>query len=171
MCLNLYPCAIKYYLISQPTHCQPAKPSLRCRHKPTQHSTEATRYAAACSGDTNSTEHVAAIREHRWYLSDEFVCGSIGITKWNNEKVSELESLTQPWISKITKTVKNREGLGCLNRSIGWVEVVVYVHRNRRFIRDGSPGRPLRLSHSSWALSIGFGSVVLHNVLGCRLTY
>ena len=32
------------------------------------------------------------------------------------------------------------------------VEVLFYVHRNRRFIRDGSPGRPHRLSHSSWAL-------------------
>ena len=29
---------------------------------------------------------------------------------------------------------------------------LLYVHRNRRFIRDGSPGRPPRLSHSSWAL-------------------
>ena len=29
------------------------------------------------------------------------------------------------------------------------VEVLLYVHRNRRFIRDGSPGRPPRLSHSS----------------------
>ena len=28
------------------------------------------------------------------------------------------------------------------------VEVLLYVHRNRRFIRDGSPGRPPRLSHS-----------------------
>ena len=25
-------------------------------------------------------------------------------------------------------------------------EVLLYVHRNRRFIRDGSPGRPPRLS-------------------------
>ena len=32
------------------------------------------------------------------------------------------------------------------------VEVLLYVHTNRRFIRDGSPGRPPRLSHSSWAL-------------------
>ena len=32
------------------------------------------------------------------------------------------------------------------------VEVLLYVHRNRRFIRVGSPGRPPRLSHSSWAL-------------------
>ena len=32
------------------------------------------------------------------------------------------------------------------------VEVLLYVHRNRRFIRDGSLGRPPRLSHSSWAL-------------------
>ena len=29
------------------------------------------------------------------------------------------------------------------------VEVLLYVHRNRWFIRDGSPGRPPRLSHSS----------------------
>ena len=33
------------------------------------------------------------------------------------------------------------------------VKVLLYVHRNRRLIRDGSPGRPPRLSHSSWALS------------------
>ena len=32
------------------------------------------------------------------------------------------------------------------------VWVLLYVHRNRRFIREGSPGRPPRLSHSSWAL-------------------
>ena len=29
------------------------------------------------------------------------------------------------------------------------VELLLYVHRNRRFIRDGSPGRPPPLSHSS----------------------
>ena len=29
------------------------------------------------------------------------------------------------------------------------VKALLYVHRNRRFIRDGSPGRPPRLSHSS----------------------
>ena len=28
-------------------------------------------------------------------------------------------------------------------------EVLLYVHRNCRLIRDGSPGRPPRLSHSS----------------------
>ena len=27
--------------------------------------------------------------------------------------------------------------------------VLLYAHRNRRLIRDGSPGRPPRLSHSS----------------------
>ena len=30
---------------------------------------------------------------------------------------------------------------------LGWV--LLYVHRNRRLIRDGSPGRPPRFSHSS----------------------
>ena len=28
-------------------------------------------------------------------------------------------------------------------------EVLLYVHGNRRFFRDGRPGRPPRLSHSS----------------------
>ena len=47
------------------------------------------------------------------------------------------------------------------------------MHRNRRLIGDGSPGRPPRLSHSSRALSAGDDDddeVELH-VLGCRLTY
>ena len=34
---------------------------------------------------------------------------------------------------------------------VGWV--LLYVHRNHRLIRDGSPRRPPRLSHSSWALT------------------
>ena len=33
------------------------------------------------------------------------------------------------------------------------VEVLLYVHRNRSLIRDGSPGRPPRLSYSSQVLS------------------
>ena len=33
-------------------------------------------------------------------------------------------------------------------------EVLLYVHRNHRFIRDGSLGRPPWLSHSSWALKL-----------------
>ena len=33
--------------------------------------------------------------------------------------------------------------------SLELVEVLLYVYRNRRFIRGGSPGRPPRLSHSS----------------------
>ena len=33
------------------------------------------------------------------------------------------------------------------------IEALIYVQRNRRLIRDGSPGRPPRLSHSSCALS------------------
>ena len=49
----------------------------------------------------------------------------------------------------------------------GGVEVLLYVHRNRRLIRDRSLGRPTRLSHSSWALffSEGRDSVFIHNAL------
>ena len=38
------------------------------------------------------------------------------------------------------------------NSWVGWV--LLYIHRNRRLITDGNPGRPLRLSHSSWAFSV-----------------
>jgi len=34
------------------------------------------------------------------------------------------------------------------------VEVLLYIHRNRRFIRDRSPGCPPWPSHSSWPLII-----------------
>ena len=43
-----------------------------------------------------------------------------------------------------------------LPRMLLLAEMLLYVHRNRRFIRDGSPGRPPRLSYSSWALSLPF---------------
>ena len=33
--------------------------------------------------------------------------------------------------------------------TVGWLKYLLYVHRNHMFIRDGSPGRPSRLSHSS----------------------
>ena len=36
-------------------------------------------------------------------------------------------------------------------------EVLLYVHRNRRDIRDGSPGRPPRLSHTQLLSSCGLG--------------
>ena len=41
-------------------------------------------------------------------------------------------------------------GQQCTGRSWAWV--LLYVHRNCRIIRDGSPGRPPRLSHCSWTL-------------------
>ena len=37
-------------------------------------------------------------------------------------------------------------------KTLHQVEMLLYVQRNRRLIRDGSPGRPPRLSHSSRAL-------------------
>ena len=32
-------------------------------------------------------------------------------------------------------------------------DMLLYIHRNHRLIRDRSPGRPPQLSHSSWAQS------------------
>ena len=42
-----------------------------------------------------------------------------------------------------------RPGLPVPNSKDVAAEVLHYVHRNRRLIRDRSPGRPPRLSHSS----------------------
>ena len=40
--------------------------------------------------------------------------------------------------------------------------VLLYVHRNRRLIRDRSPGQPPRLSHSSWTLFTGVKQIILY---------
>ena len=42
-----------------------------------------------------------------------------------------------------------------------WSWSVLYVHGNRRLIRDRSPGRPPPLSHSSWALLLLLLSLLL----------
>ena len=42
-----------------------------------------------------------------------------------------------------------------------------YVHRNRRLIRDGGPGRPPRLSHSFWVLMHGRCRSVQWCTLAC----
>ena len=41
--------------------------------------------------------------------------------------------------------------------------VLLYVHRNRRLIRDGSPGWSHRLSHSAWALHSDDMSCLLYS--------
>ena len=46
-------------------------------------------------------------------------------------------------------TVWMRYSQGRSERADWLVEVLLYVQRNCRLIRDGSPGRPPRLSHSS----------------------
>ena len=55
-----------------------------------------------------------------------------------------------------TGNIRNRQAFELINataamntRSINDDEVLLYVHRNRRLIRDGNPGRPPRLSLSS----------------------
>ena len=60
--------------------------------------------------------------------------------------------------------------VSCLRACLGVVEVQVllYVHRNRRLIRDGSPEPPPRLSHSSWPLNASWAlGWALSWALGC----
>ena len=49
---------------------------------------------------------------------------------------------------------------------VGWV--LLFVHRNCRLIRDGSPGRPPRLSHSSWTLNDDCGPLPFYASLKPR---
>ena len=54
-------------------------------------------------------------------------------------------------IQKLVYTEKKDKQPDSQKRDRKWRVHVVDVHRNRRLIRDGNPGRPPRLSHSSWA--------------------
>ena len=48
------------------------------------------------------------------------------------------------------KTTIKQYAYSAYTKLVGWlVEALLYVHGNRRFIRDGSPGHPPRLSHTS----------------------
>ena len=40
--------------------------------------------------------------------------------------------------------------------------VILYVHGNRRLVKTDSPGRPPRLSHSSWTMLVTVGFVLLY---------
>ena len=53
---------------------------------------------------------------------------------------------------QLSVTTSTVFGKGLDHRVSSSVEVLLYVHRNRRFIRGGGPGRPPRLSHTSRAL-------------------
>ena len=61
---------------------------------------------------------------------------------------------TEQWDCWPAPYVGQRVEISCYaaKQANRWLKCLLYVHRNRRLIRDGSPGRPPRLSHSSWAL-------------------
>ena len=48
-------------------------------------------------------------------------------------------------------------------KTLHHAEELLYVHRNRRLIKDGSPRRPPRLSHNSWALGNGTNNPCSHS--------
>ena len=85
-------------------------------------------------------------------------CYNITFIYTNQETVSAL-----PWIRRIgaqaaTQTKRRPASAGTLGENWGKEEaafgwVLLYVDRNRGLIKDGSPGRPPRLSHSSCALT------------------
>ena len=68
----------------------------------------------------------------------------VRLTKQNNSR-----KMYSPYRTKH----KGQRNISTFDRKLSlMVEVLLCIHRNRRLIRDGSPGRPPRLSHSSWSL-------------------
>ena len=68
------------------------------------------------------------------------------------ETETETETERQRQTDRQTETDRqtDRDRQTATERERDVVEVLLYVHRNRRLIiRDGSPGRPPRLSHST----------------------
>ena len=90
-----------------------------------------------------------------WLLLRPRVPGHVGSTTEAEIRMHWLRlRLTRHWQRHETaQRWYHRGGGGQCSRWRHLAEVLLlYVHRNRRFIRDGSPGRPHRLSHGSWDL-------------------
>ena len=72
-----------------------------------------------------------------------------------NHRVKTCTACTQSPMPNIRQkyawSPNHRAKTSLTQSPVGWV--LLYVHRNCRFIRDRSPGRPPRLSFSSWPLN------------------
>ena len=88
-------------------------------------------------------------------LGDHGLFGDHGIVpRPSFVRYTSLGSLNNPHNYTLhPPRVAPRNELSCLGFGCCWE--LLYVHRNRGLIRDGSPGRPPPLSHSSWALYLG----------------
>ena len=74
---------------------------------------------------------------------------SFFLSKYPRTCISGFTSFSQPPPTPSPPALNTNGKHGCLRCTCAEVEVLLYVHRNCRLIRDGSPGRPPRLSHSS----------------------
>ena len=91
---------------------------------------------------------------------DCYRCLKLRVCDWHEKRVRSGEAICPFFVWALITTgqkfgVCDRQWLQkCITMSIfvGWLPMLLYVHRNCRLIRDGSPGRPLRLSHSSRTL-------------------
>ena len=86
---------------------------------------------------------------------------SFFLSKYPRTCISGFTSFSQPPPTPSPPALNTNGKHGCLRCTCAEVEVLLYVHRNCRLIRDGSPGRPPRLSHSSWALRY-YSSMLLY---------
>ena len=78
------------------------------------------------------------------WISDSYLHAWTGLFKGDpGKETSQEHKIGLEWKEK----KKNQN-----QKNVGWV--LLSIHTNRRFIRDGSPGRPPRLSHSSWTLKV-----------------
>ena len=88
-------------------------------------------------------------------LSSSGASRQITITKEEGSKEEDRQEGADVKKKRKKKKKKREDKLGQKKTFWQWAGLVLlYVHRNRRLIRDGSPGRPPRLSYSSGALKM-----------------
>ena len=82
---------------------------------------------------------------------DELETSISELDEQHEEAVSHLIAARDALQSQLSDSHQQVHALLCvmfLHVLFVDVEVLLYIHRNRRLIRDGSPGQPPRLSHS-----------------------
>ena len=111
-----------------------------------------------------------------WFVTQRLACPlsatTAGLAIVEQGRRTDAQRGWTRLVSSIPHSIYQRASLWCSGvsrvglsgKALGWyhckpnskvlqmlfvVQVLLYVHRNRRLIKDGSPGRPPRLSHSS----------------------
>ena len=108
-----------------------------------------------CKGRWETCASLSTFNESQWPSSQDKELKIERVAGWVQIQVGVVKALIheQFW-TYCGVGLLEPHAVGPVRHKCWWlVEVLLYGHTNRRLIRDGSPGRPPRLLHSSWALT------------------